>query len=195
MTIPTAAMWEKRCREVEDLCRRLGPKGAELIRLASMPSTTSDGWPSSSMGGEVRGSSDLTGPERSADAAMAGAPPDLVRSWLVELFGLMVDLLRIARRINRLEQLVSKRSDVRVRDAGAGRCLACGRDVSGASHDRLKGGHCEACRKAYDRAKDAAAPRGVNLAEFRWGRYRLAAENEGCEPSWAAFKDLQSEAS
>lgn len=53
-----------------------------------------------------------------------------------------------------------------IRHTGTGPCLACGRDVPGTAVDRLRGGWCDACRKAWDRA--GRPPDRPAWARLRW---------------------------
>lgn len=50
-----------------------------------------------------------------------------------------------------------------------GECLCCGREVAGTATDRLRGGYCDACRKAWERdGRPGSDPQEPSGRRVRW---------------------------
>lgn len=122
-----------------------------------------------------RGGQEATGPER---AALSGHIDD-IGIMAGEFMELLPEWERIGRRLRILAvKLAVEWDDVSraaaegkarrlAEPAGAGDCANCGRLVSGASRDRLRGGRCDACRKflernAYERPKELWASDSID---------------------------------
>lgn len=155
-TVPKGPTW------LDVLERRL----YDLKKRASSPGPAADGYPGATMGdGGSRGTSLLTSVEAAADKAFPQQRADgtwttprpeadpiaecYENAWgyiqqAVQSIGAATTHLDNADRLSTIA--------TRATMGGAGACLACHTDVSGAAHDRLRSGYCAACYRAWDRA-------------------------------------------
>lgn len=126
-----------------------------LLRRARTPSTEVDGWPAS-LGGDGRGGAELTSVESAAEtlAFGLGAQRDEVLEDAEQAWGYLQDAVQALGALQSRLALASRRASPlsRAEAGGAGTCLACGTDVSGAAEDRLKRGLGPCCYSAWVRA-------------------------------------------
>ena len=141
-----------------ELHRRAGVSPKPLEQGAGP--TVTDGFPA---GGGAGRSSDVSRPtekaalihNRTTDGKDVWVPDrDPILLACAELFAGLSEASGIIARVDkqRLYVLTSaERAEGRVSSL-QGQCGACGRDVSGASNDKLKAGYCGACYVAWHRA-------------------------------------------
>lgn len=129
--------------------------GAQAERMA--PLLAARGWPTTTLGdGGSRGTSELTSTEAAASHRdrWADADEKLARFYLQTHIlvsagqQLIADLTAHA-----IADDDHEPGMVRTTKAGAGWCIGCGRWVTGAPDDRLRGGACNACAMAWTRFK------------------------------------------
>ena len=148
-------------------CRRPMPAGDLALELTAL--LADRGWPTSTLGTGVAGSSDDTSTERAA------LDPD-------RLAHLHARLTHRLRRIwadavdiqGTLAEALAHADDADPIPAGRGHCLACTRFCVGDGNDRLRGGWCHACVEAWRRWL-ARQPVGMGQrSDFvRWRREQL----------------------
>lgn len=144
---------------------------ADLERRARMVNVQ-DGFPASTMGdGTPRGTAELTLVEAAAEQrAYSGVrwedkdaeewrttpppQPDPAGRALEELVSALAAMDRQAQAVLRcLGFLAHQRTSAAGRVSSlVGDCLCCERAIAGTPDDRSRGGFCDACRKAYERA-------------------------------------------
>lgn len=172
---------------INDLLRRLTPERiADLDRRARFLAEP-DGYPPG--GGTGRGS-DVARPTEEAtihrldDAPSAdpiGAQIRCVLAALSEAAGVLAPVDRWLRHLDAYgDQAV-------VRETGRqGDCKCCDRVVTGTPSDRLRGGYCDACRKAYERwceANPVVGDPGEHRLVFEAERRARLAEQPRPEPA------------
>ena len=165
--------WERRWAEMAEVIEAMRDRGPELIRLAQM-SAIPDGYGRGGNG--TSRSTETAKPTEAAVLALEVDVDDRVAQWLDELFGQVTQAVARLRRIHQLDYLVEHRGDGRVgRQVTGGECLCCERYVSGSASDRLRGGLCDTCRKAYADWKEGR--HDVSVGTFcRWARRASDAE-------------------
>ena len=133
----------------------------DALRRARTPGPESDGYPAN-LGGDGRGGAELTPTEAAAqrrigvrdDGSLMPTEHDVITDLAENAWGYLQDAVQslgalsgVLDRIDRLSSTLS-RSEA----GGAGTCLACGKDVSGAAEDRLKRGLGPCCYSTWVRA-------------------------------------------
>lgn len=101
-------------------------------------------------------------------------PNDAIGVLLAKLAEQSTLMAGTARRIAGLKRLIDGRADCRVGHKSTD-CLACDAKVSGEGDDRIRGGYCPACQKAWVRyrTRENQDNRAADHDSFR--RYRRAA--------------------
>jgi hypothetical protein len=124
------------------------------IRRARTPAPAIDGYPAS-LGGDGRGGAELTSVEAAAEvlAFGRGEERDVVSDLAEDAYGYLEQAVQsigaLSGVLDRLDRLST--ATPRATLGGAGTCLGCSEDVSGAADDRLRRGLCPACYKAWRR--------------------------------------------
>lgn len=133
----------------------------EALRRARTPAPEADGY-AANLGGDGRGGSELTPTESAAqrrigirdDGSLMPTEHDVIREQTEQAWGYLQDAVQatgaLASVLDRIDRLSSTLS--RSEAGGAGSCLACGADVSGAAEDRLKRGLGPCCYSSWIRA-------------------------------------------
>lgn len=150
-----------------------------MIRLAKMPTNLPDGYSGGRTGPSVAFSSELTPTESAADRrGFAVLPGDWVAEHLGEMFAAARRARLATAHARNAARLVEGRGDQRVgRQTTGGDCLACGRFVSGAVNDKLKGGYCQqnpGCSSAWQRFREAHEKAGSEASPVQFRKWRLA---------------------
>lgn len=143
---------EQRARILE-LLKRLSPERiADLDRRARFLSTP-DGFPTGGGGG--RSSGEVSRPTEQATIARLdpSTSADPVGAQIRLVFGALAEAAGVLVPVDRwLGHLDAYGDQAMVRDTSRdGDCKCCDRVVTGTPSDRLRGGYCDACRKAYER--------------------------------------------
>lgn len=184
MKLPTDAQIRGMFHTLRRLNVPLTPKGPTgldlqerrllaLAQRARTPAPDVDGYPTSTMNDGPRGNAELTSVEAAANRAFPddhGQPPRVERDWIAEdaenAIGYLLDAVNaigaMGARLDHADRVSSPLS--RSEAGGAGSCLGCGKDVSGAAEDRLKRGMGPCCYSTWVRA---GRP---ELNEFKRGR-------------------------
>lgn len=142
----------------------------QLLKLRELRdmTTTPDGYPSGS-NGTGGGNSDSSSVESAVMARIHGGEPDPVGKAAGDV---LLWIRNIAKTSNPMSSSLKFALDphetVKGRVSAAAICLACDKPVGGTEHDRLRGGLCDACRKAFNRARDIQP----NLDRVLWIRNR-----------------------
>lgn len=176
--LPSEDRWQMRWERVGLACQRIAQGGPECIRLAKIG--RSDGF-GSGFGGSRR--SDHADPTGAAVVTLVPDPKDpprpdsdLVAMSVEELFEAERSVRRAVERLERLVWSIEHRGDERAgRLVSGGDCLACDRYVPGTVTDRLRGGYCDSCRKAFERWRETAQDPSDHVA-FRKARAEFLAE-------------------
>lgn len=189
MSIPKPADWQRWCDDMYRSLDTLAKAGPEMIELARMPTTASDGFSGGGLTERVQGSAELTPTEAAADRrGFAGkgededrVPPDQA-DWVAKNLGALFTNMREAKkaltRAHLAAKLVECRGDRRVgRQVTGGYCQACERYVTGAVGDRLVSGYCTTEPDCYD----------------AWRRYMKTENDQGREASPVLFQDRRRE--
>lgn len=170
MTKPTSIPTRPQLiQALRTLTRTLEADGATAERMA--PLLAARGWPTGTIGdGGSRSTDDTSGPEREAirtsehgPGRYESAPERLARSY-VTLFFLAGGLGQFITDLSASAGTdVDREGDMARTGTNGGWCVGCGRWVTGTPEDRLRGGACEACRKAWERhqAKHPDATRAL----------------------------------
>jgi hypothetical protein len=128
-----------------------------------------DGYPAGSTG-VGGGGSDSSSVEAAVIARLSmpsmadpvGRSATLVLQWITQTSKSSVSMA------NELKFACDPHETVKGRVSSAAICLGCDKPVGGTEHDRLRGGLCDACRKALNRAREAQP----NLDRVLWIRNR-----------------------
>jgi hypothetical protein len=135
--------------------RDMEPRLLRLLARAKSPAPAVDGYPTR-LGGDGRGGSELTSVEAAAEVLCFGEHStfDPVSDLAEQGWGYLQDAVQalgalhgVLERADRLSSTTS-----RAEAGGAGTCLACGANVSGAAEDRLKRGLGPCCYSTWVRA-------------------------------------------
>lgn len=164
--------WTKRCDDIENMAAELNDALPTLLAASAFLHT--DAWPSSTTGSETHTIGDHADP--SALAALAALEPqqrDAIAEHLREIDSVTAEILGHLRRVVRLKDIVVNRKDPRTYDTG-GSCKACDRHVSGAATDRLRGGYCDTCYRAWRRHITACHERGEEAVHHLFETARRA---------------------
>ena len=124
-------------------------QGERALELAAV--LAARGWPSSTLNNGSRSTNELT----SVESAAANPNPmwDGVDDRLKELLHrLWEDGLEARSLVTSIVSHAGPDERKTSTQAGSGDCMACGRFCSGADLDRLRGGYCNGCRMAWERA-------------------------------------------
>lgn len=138
------------------------------LRKCRDMSVVPDGYPSGSTGAGG-GGSDSSSVEAAVIARLGKPQPDPVgRSASLVLHWIRTTSKSSTQMVNELKFACDPHETVKGRVSAAAICMACDKPVGGTEHDRLRGGLCDACRKAFNRARESQP----NLDRVLWIRTR-----------------------
>jgi hypothetical protein len=144
---------------------------AEVLRRGQMKPR--DGYPSSTLGGSGRGTSEHTPTEAAALAGLAVADDDAIRNgeevrsdqWdrhdsphdpigdaAANLMRALLEMHARAITAERAVKYVINAGDRRRKYQLGGDCRCCGREVQGGTADPVRSGYCATCGKRWERA-------------------------------------------
>ncbi len=162
--LPKPAQAERQRAHAREVLDRLDDVTiTELLRRARFSAGRDGHRPSSELQSNGGATGDPDRRDPTGRMATAGSPddasdewaelPDPVREAISELFAGLAEALGVLRQVDRRRQYVLSAADaLRGRQSTVGVCAACGRTVARTKDDRLRGGYCEACYKAWNRA-------------------------------------------
>jgi len=165
--------WLARHREMLDFVIEFaqGISDEQILHLRKCRDMTAvpDGYPSGSTGAGG-GGSDSSSVEAAVIARLSapnmadpvGRAAMLVLQWIRQTSKSSVSMA------NELKFACDPHETVKGRVSAAAICMACDKPVGGTEHDRLRGGLCDACRKAFNRARETQP----NLDRVLWIRNR-----------------------
>lgn len=150
--------WVARHREMLDFVVEFaqGITDEQILHLRKCRdmSVVPDGYPSGSTGAGG-GGSDSSSVEAAVIARLSGNQPDPVgRAASLVLQWIRATSKSSTAMANELKFACDPHEQVKGRVSAAAICMACDKPVGGTEHDRLRGGLCDACRKAFDRARE-----------------------------------------
>lgn len=125
------------------------------LRKCREMTVVADGYPSGSSS-SGSGGSDCSSVESAVLARLAGDPSDPVgRSAGHVLHWIRTTSKSSVYVSTQMKFVLDPHETVKGRVSAAAICNGCDKPVGGTEHDRLRGGLCDACRKAFDRAREA----------------------------------------
>lgn len=136
--------------------------GDRAIEMAGL--LAARGWPASTMGTGSRGNSELTSVEAAVDRPGEWADVDLdLAKALHDVWTRGLDARTLIAHVVSHAAPDDRQTN---RQPGSGDCLVCDRYCAGTATDRLRGGYCDSCRKAWDRYR-AKAGKTADRASYR----------------------------